>query len=256
MGEPGRADEYAERYARNVRLDGVGAEGQRRLLSASALVVGAGGLGSPAILYLAAAGIGHIGIADADRVEPSNLNRQVVHRAADLGRAKAPSAAAAVARRNPDCRAEAFAERLGPGNARSLVRGFEVVLDCTDNFAARLALADACWHERRVLVSAAAVGWGGQLLTVVPAEGNPCYRCLVPEAPDEGTVPTGEAAGILGAVAGMLGAMQAVEAVKVLLGAGRPLARELLIYDGLSGTFRTVRRAVDPACPTCGGGGG
>jgi adenylyltransferase/sulfurtransferase len=252
MGDGGLTREQLERYDRNVRLAGVGEEGQRRLLASSALVVGAGGLGSAAILYLAAAGVGRLAVADAGRLERSNLNRQVLHRTGDLGRAKIDSARGAVQALNPDCRVETRGDRLTAANARRAVRGFDVALDCSDNFPTRLALADACWIERVPLVSGAVVRMEGLLLTVLPAPGNPCYRCLVPAEPPAGEVPTAAESGILGAVAGMMGALEAVEALKLLLGLGRPLVDRLLVYDGAAATFRETRRVRDPGCPLCG----
>ena len=236
----------AERYERQIILPQIGAEGQRRLQEAGALVVGAGGLGSPAILYLAAAGVGRLGIADSEAVELSNLNRQVIHATSDVGRAKVRSAAEKVRALNPACAVEPMAVRIGAENAREIVRPYDVVLDCTDNFSARFLISDACWLERRALVSAAVQRFEGMLLAVLPGEGNPCYRCLVPE-------PTGEQdRGIFGAVPGVMGALAAMEAVKVILGIGESLGRRLLLYDGLAGTFRTVGRVRDPACPLCG----
>jgi len=239
-----------ERYDRNLRLAGVGPAGQRRLLASSVLVAGAGGLGSSAILYLAAAGVGRLAVADAGRLERSNLNRQVLHRTGDLGRLKVDSAREAVRALNPDCRVETIAEPLSAATARRAVRGFDVVLDCTDNFPTRLALADACWLERVPLVSGAVVRMEGLLLVARP--GHPCYRCLVPEVPPPDEVPSAAEVGILGAVAGTIGALAAVEALKLLLGIGRPLVDDLLVYDGLAGTFRETRRVRDPACPLCG----
>ena len=254
MDLPDLTAEARERYARNLRLAELGEEGQRRLLASSALVVGAGGLGSPAIAYLAAAGVGRIGIVEAETLELSNLNRQVLYRTADLGRPKVESAAAHVRALNPDCRVETFAERIAEGGARARVRGWDVVLDCTDNFPTRLVLADACWREGAPLVSAAAIRFEGRLLVVLPAAGSPCYRCLVPEAPGEDVVPAAREVGVFGAAPGVMGALEAMEAVKVLLGIGQNLAHHLLIYDGLKGMFRTVRRTRDPACPVCGRG--
>jgi len=248
-------DLQRERYDRNLRLADVGEGGQRRLLGATAVVVGAGGLGSAAILYLSAAGVGRLRLVESDRLELSNLNRQVLHRLADLGRPKADSARDAVGAFNPDCRMETVTARLTAATAAAVFRGADVVLDCTDNFPTRFVVADACWREGVPLVSAAALAMRGQLLSVLPDEGSPCFRCLLPEPPAPGTVPTAAEAGILGAMAGALGALQAVEAVKVVLGLGNTLAHRLLLYDGLDGTFRTVRRARDPACEVCGGRG-
>jgi molybdopterin/thiamine biosynthesis adenylyltransferase len=246
-----------QRFDRNLRLPFMGEGGQRRLMASTVTVIGAGGLGSAAILYLAAAGVGRLRIVDGDAVEPSNLNRQVLHGAADVGRLKVESAREAVAALNPDCRVETVAERVTEATAAGVVCGSPVVLDCTDNFAARLVIADACWSEGAVLVSAAVVGMSGLLLSVMPprpgaATVGPCYRCLVPEAPLPEESPGAVQVGILGAVAGLFGALQAVEAVKVLLGAGQDYAGRMLVYDGLAGTFRTVERVRDPACRVCG----
>jgi molybdopterin/thiamine biosynthesis adenylyltransferase len=243
-----------ERYDRNIRLAQVGEAGQRRLLESAATVVGAGGLGSAAILYLAAAGVGRIRIIEPERLELSNLNRQIIHRAADIGRLKVESAAEAVRALAPDCIVEPVPGRATPATARDMLRGGGIVLDCTDNFPARLVVADACWAEGLTLVTAAVLRLEGQLMTVIPAERSPCYRCLMPEAPPPGSQPAAAQVGILGAVAGAMGTLQAIEAIKVLLGIGRNFAHRLLIYDGLEGTFRTVRRTRDPACPVCGAG--
>ena len=246
MSEKPWTEADAQRYERQVVLPQIGVEGQKRLLSSSALVVGAGGLGSPAILYLAAVGVGRLGIADGEAVELSNLNRQVLHATADIGRPKADSAAEKVRALAPACAVEPLAVRLTAENARDIVRPYDVVLDCTDNFAARFLISDACWLQKRALVSAAVQRFEGMLLAVIPGGGNPCYRCLVPEA-------TGvQDRGIFGAIPGVMGALQAMEAVKVLLGIGENLARRLVIYDGLAGTFRTVGRVQDPACSLCG----
>ncbi len=254
MDLPDLSGEQRERYDRNLKVPEIGEAGQRRLLAARALVVGAGGLGSPVLFYMAAAGVGRIGIVEADRLDLSNLNRQVIHSCADLGRAKADSAAERVRALNPDCRVETFAERLSNESAGRLVAGWDVVLDCTDNFPSRLALSDACWRERAPLVSAAATRFSGLALTVLPEAGSPCYRCFVPEAPTPDVLPPAAELGVFGTTPGVMGTLQAAEAVKVLLGVGETLAHRLLIYDGLSGSFRTVERTRDPACPLCGPG--
>jgi molybdopterin/thiamine biosynthesis adenylyltransferase len=253
MTHPELSADERSRFDRNLRLAAVGEAGQRRLRGATAVVIGTGGLGSPAILYLAAAGVGCLRLADSDRVDPSNLNRQVLHTVADVGRPKIDSARRAVLALAPTCRVETTTERIDEPSARRLVRGAGVVLDCTDNFPTRLAIADACWREGVPLVTAAVLRLEGQLMTVIPAAGNPCYRCLLPEAPPPDLAPGAAQEGILGAVAGVFGSLQAVEAVKVLLGVGQDYARRLLLYDGLAGTFRTVERTPDPACPVCGG---
>lgn len=246
--------EQTERYSRNLLLPGVGGAGQQRLLAARALLVGAGGLGSPALLYLAAAGVGQITVADSDSVDLSNLNRQIAHGTADVGRLKALSAAEAAGRLNPGCRVQARPVRLDARNARALVRGHDVVLDGSDTFATRFAVADACWLERVPLVSAACVQFEGQLLTVLPGEGNPCYRCFLPQPPPPEAVPTCGQAGILGPLAGAMGALQATEALKLLLGLGGLLTHATLVVDALDWSFLLAPRAVNPACALCGAG--
>jgi len=245
-------DQQIVRYSRNILLPEVGGKGQETLLCSSAFVVGAGGLGSPALLYLAAAGVGRITVADSDAVELSNLQRQIVHRTDDIGTNKALSAAEAVKRVNPDCDVRPFAGRLTEENIRTAIRGYDVVLDGSDNFETRFLVADACWLEKTPLVSAAAIRFEGQLMTILPGEDNPCYRCLYPEPPPADEVVTCQEAGVLGAVVGVMGALQAVEALKVLLGIGENMAHRLLVYDALRGRFVVANRRPDPRCPVCG----
>lgn len=228
----------------------MGGTGQARLRAARVLIVGAGGLGAPLALYLAAAGVGHIAIADGDAVELSNLQRQIAHRADGLGRNKAHSVAAAVAALNPLCRVEPIAAPLTAANAPELIARADIVCDGTDNFAARFLIADACHLAGRPLVSAAVLRFEGQLSTFRP--GGPCYRCLYPEAPPAGLVPTCGEAGVLGAVTGVMGTLQATEVLKELLGIGETLAGRLLIWDALASRFRTIRLPRDPACALCG----
>jgi molybdopterin-synthase adenylyltransferase len=243
------------RYSRNALLDQVGWEGQARWRAGKVLVVGAGGLGSAALLYLAAAGVGRLGIVDRDAVELSNLQRQILHRTADLGRRKVTSAAESLAALNPRCQVDTFDLRLDPANVREVVPGFETVLDASDNFKTRFLLGEYCWRQGIPLVSAAATGWHGQLLVQGPWTATPCYRCLVPEAPPAAAVPAASQAGILGAVAGVMGCLQAVEALKLLLGRESDLSRRLLAYDGLQGRFQTVDRVKRVDCPLCGADG-
>jgi adenylyltransferase/sulfurtransferase len=243
--------EETERYSRNALLAGVGWQGQARWRAGRVLVVGAGGLGSAALFYLAAAGVGRLAVVDGDSLEMSNLQRQILHRTADLGRPKVASAAESLAALNPHCRVETFGLRLDPANVREVVRGFEVVLDSSDNFPTRFLLAERCWREGIPLVSAAATGWHGQLLVAVPGEDNPCFRCLVPEVPSAEAVPSSTEIGILGAVAGTLGCLQAVEALKLLLGRESDLTHRLLAYDGLKGRFQSIQRLKRPDCPLC-----
>lgn len=246
------SNEETQRYSRNALLDQVGWEGQARWHAGKVLVVGAGGLGSAALLYLAAAGVGRLGIVDGDVLELSNLQRQILHRTPDLGRRKVASAAESLAALNPHCRLETFDLRLDPANVREVVPGFELVLDASDNFTTRFLLAEYCWRQGIPLVSAAATGWHGQLLVQGPGAQHPCYRCLVPEAPPAAAVPAAREAGILGAVAGVLGCLQAVETLKLLLGRESELSRRLLAYDGLQGRFQTVERVKRTDCPLCG----
>jgi molybdopterin/thiamine biosynthesis adenylyltransferase len=218
------SSEEIERYARQIVLRGVGGPGQNKLKAARVLVVGAGGLGSPALQYLAGAGVGTLGIADEDVVSLSNLHRQVIHATDDVGLPKTESAQAAIARINPHVAVEPIAMRLDEGNAHAIVRRFDVVLDGSDNFATRYALSDACFHQRRPLVTAALGEFDGTLTTLKPydegADGkpNPTYRCLFPEAPEPGTIPTCAEAGVLGALAGVLGSLMALEAIREIVG--------------------------------------
>jgi len=245
-------DEQLLRYARHVALDEIGEDGQAKLLAARALVVGAGGLGSPVLLYIAAAGVGRITIVDDDRVDLTNLQRQIAHTTARLGEPKAESAATAAAAINPEVRVEALNARLDASNAMDLVHGQDVVVDGSDNFATRFLLNDACHLSRVPLVSAALLRFEGQLSTFKAWARGPCYRCLHPEPPPEDAVPRCEQAGILGAVAGVMGAMQAAEVVKELLGVGESLAGTLVLYDALSATVRRIGVPKNPDCALCG----
>ena len=242
-----------QRYSRHILLPEVGGTGQAKLAAASVLVVGAGGLGSPLILYLAAAGVGRIGIVDDDVVDLSNLQRQVAHGTAGIGHPKAQSAAAAARAINPGVAIDIHATRLGPHNALALIGQYDLVCDGTDNFATRFLVADACVLTRRTLVSAAVLRFEGQLSTFKPhVPGAPCYRCLYPDAPPDGLVPSCGEAGVLGAVTGVMGTLQATEVLKEILGIGEGLAGRLLIWDALAARFRTIRLRPDPACAACG----
>jgi adenylyltransferase/sulfurtransferase len=247
-------DSQLERYARHVILDEVGEAGQEKLLASSVLVLGAGGLGSPMLLYLAAAGVGRIGIVDDDAVELSNLQRQIVHGTASLGRPKTESAKHAIAAINPEIVVEAHPQRLTVANAAGLVADYDLIADGSDNFATRYLLNDACYLARKPLVSAALLRFDAQLSVFKAYLGppHPCYRCLFPEPPPADLVPRCEEAGIFGAVAGSIGALQATEVLKELLGLGESLSGRLLIYDGLATEFRTLRIPRDPACRLCG----
>jgi len=241
------SEEEVERYARHLVLREIGGPGQQRLKRARVLMVGAGGLGAPAGLYLAAAGVGVLGLADPDTVSLSNLQRQVLYRTADIGRVKVDMAAGRLADLNPHVQVEAHALEVTPTNARELVAGYDLVLDGTDDFATRFAVSDACVAEGKTLVSGAIGRWTGQVGVFA---GRPCYRCLVPETPPDAE--TCAAVGVVGALAGVVGSMMTLEAIKQLTGAGEPLLGRLMIYDGLSGETRTVKLAADPACRSCG----
>jgi molybdopterin-synthase adenylyltransferase len=242
-----------QRYARHLILDEVGEEGQSRLMRSRVLVVGAGGLGSPVLLYLAAAGIGTIGVVDDDRVDLTNLQRQIVHATPEVGELKVDSARSRLLAINPEIRIETHAVRLVPENAAALVGGYDLVADGSDNFATRYLLTDCCCRLQKPLVAAALSPFEGQLSTFRPylGEGHPCYRCLFREPPPPDLVPRCEEAGILGAVAGVVGTLQAVEVLKELLGLGESLDGTLLLYDALRTRFHTIRIAKDPDCPTC-----
>jgi molybdopterin-synthase adenylyltransferase len=247
-------EEQFRRYARHLILDEVGEEGQARLLQSRVLVVGAGGLGSPLLLYLAAAGVGTIGVVDNDRVDITNLQRQIVHATRNLGALKVESARQTLAAINPDIRVEAHALRLAAENAEPILAEYDLIADGSDNFATRYLLTDLCMRLEKPLVAAALSPFEGQLSTFRPylGAGHPCYRCLFRDPPPPDLVPRCEEAGILGAVAGVLGTLQAVEVLKELLGLGESLDGTLLLYDAARARFHSIRIAKDPECPTCG----
>ena len=247
-------EEQFQRYARHLILDEVGEEGQEKLLAGRVLVVGAGGLGSPMLLYLAAAGIGTVGIIDHDRVDLTNLQRQIVHATKSVGALKVDSARSTLAAVNDGIRIETHPMRLDPGNAAELIAGYDLVADGSDNFATRYLLTEQCFRLGKPLVAAALSPFEGQLSTFRPylGDGHPCYRCLFREPPPPDSVPRCEEAGILGAVAGVMGTLQAVEVLKELLGLGDSLDGMLLIYDALGVRFHRIRIGKDSQCPTCG----
>lgn len=251
--EPGPPLTPAEvqRYARHLLLPEVGVLGQRRLKAARVLVVGAGGLGSPALLYLAAAGVGTIGVVDDDVVEESNLQRQVVHGTADVGRPKVESAARRIAAVNPLVRVVAYEQRLTAANARELVGAYDVVVDGTDNFGTRYLVNDACALEGKPYVWGSIFRFDGQV-SVFWAGHGPCYRCLFPEPPPPGSVPSCAEGGVLGVLCGSVGSAQATEALKLLLGTGDPLVGRLAVHSALGATWGTVRVERDPGCALCG----
>jgi molybdopterin-synthase adenylyltransferase len=243
-----------ERYARHILLPEIGGAGQARLLGAKVLVIGAGGLGSPVILYLAAAGVGTIGIVDDDAVDLSNLQRQIVHATERIGDAKTSSAAAAVAAINPGVTVVPITERLNAGNAARIIADYDIIADGSDNFETRFLVNDACYLAKKTLVSAAILRFDGQLSTFKAhaGDGHPCYRCLFPEPPPPDLVPTCAEAGVMGALCGVMGSLQAAEVIKEITGAGESLSGSLLIFDGLRTEFRKIKMHPDPACALCG----
>ncbi len=243
-----------DRYARHIVLREIGGPGQKALKEARVLVIGAGGLGSPALLYLAAGGVGTIGVIDGDVVENSNLQRQVLHRDADIGRPKVQSAADAMTAQNPNVTVRPYHRRLTPEIAETLFAEYDLILDGTDNFETRY-LSNATAHAGgKPLISGALAQWEGQLTVFDTAKGTPCYQCIFPEAPAPGLAPSCAEAGVLGPLPGVLGAMMAAEAIKVLTGAGVPLRGEMLIHDALYGETRKIGLTRRADCPVCGVG--
>ncbi len=251
---PELTEPQIRRYARHIVLAEIGGIGQARLIAARVLVVGAGGLGAPLLQYLAAAGIGTVGVIDYDRVDLSNLQRQVIHRTADIGVSKVASARRALLDINPEVEVVAHDERLTVDNARRIVGGYDIVADGSDNFATRYLLNDVCYHLKKILVSAAILRFDGQISTYKAWQGagHPCLRCIFPAAPSEDAVPSCAQAGVLGALAGTLGALQASEVVKEILGIGRSLSGRLVMYDALAASFDEMAIAKRADCPTCG----
>ncbi|WP_254861634.1 SAMP-activating enzyme E1 [Halovivax gelatinilyticus] len=241
-----------DRYSRHVIMDEVGPEGQARLLDGSVLVVGAGGLGSPVIQYLAAAGVGRLGIVDDDVVERSNLQRQIVHADADVGRPKVESAADYVARLNPDVDVETYETRLDADSIEEIAGSYDVVCDASDNFATRYLCNDYCVLSGTPLSHGAIYRFEGQAITFENDGEGPCYRCLFPEAPEPGTVPDCATTGVLGVLPGTVGCIQATEVVKLLTGIGDTLSGRLLLYDAAGMTVETVEVHPSPDCPVCG----
>jgi molybdopterin/thiamine biosynthesis adenylyltransferase/rhodanese-related sulfurtransferase len=251
MGLPELTLRERQRYSRHILLPEIGEQGQRRLKAARVLCVGAGGLGSPALLYLAAAGVGTIGLVDFDAVDFSNLQRQIVHDTASVGRSKVESARARIDALNPDVHVEPFDAPFSVDNARMLVDAFDVIVDGTDNFSARYLVNDACVLYGKPNAWGSIFRFEGQA-AVFAAPGGPCYRCLHPEPPPADLIPNCAEAGVLGVLPGIIGTIQATEAIKVILGIGEPLAGKLLVFDALKMRFRELKLAKDPDCPVCG----
>jgi adenylyltransferase/sulfurtransferase len=245
-------EEQIERYSRHIILPEVGGKGQAKLLKSKVFVLGAGGLGSPALFYLAAAGVGTIGMADGDCVDLSNLQRQIIHNEKRVGMPKVFSAKEAITALNSDIKVEPFHGRLTVDNIREVISGYDLVLDGSDNFPTRFLMNDAAFFEQKPLISGSMFRFDGQVSVFKPHKGYPCYRCLYPEPPPKGLVPSCQEAGVLGALAGVIGVLQAVEAVKEVLGIGDTLAGSLLIFDALKMSFRKVKVMKDPDCALCG----
>lgn len=238
------------RYSRHIIMPQVGSAGQRRLLDSRVLIVGAGGLGSPVAIYLALAGIGTLGIVDYDVVDVTNLQRQILHHDADIGRSKVESARETLLAYNPDLEVVTFEEPITSENAMEMMSGFDVVVSGADNFAARYLINDAAYLSGKPLVDGSILMFDGRATTYVPGKG--CYRCVFPDPPPPGEVPNCSEAGVLGMLPGMVGSIQAAETVKVLLGTGEPLVGRLLLIDALDMDFREVKVRQDPDCPLCG----
>ncbi len=243
------SDDEVERYARHLVLREIGGQGQQKLKAAKVLVVGAGGLGGPAALYLAAAGVGTLGLVDADHVSLSNLQRQILFSTQDVGESKTDRGAQHLAALNPEVQLVSHPLALTADNADALIGQYDLVLDGVDDFSVRYLINAACLATGKTLVSGAIGRWTGQ---VAVFHGQPCYRCLVPDIPP--SAETCSAVGVVGALAGIIGSMMALEAIKVITGAGETLASRLFVYDGLSAEARTVRLSPDPDCPACGTG--
>ncbi len=249
-GVPVLTGSQMERYSRQTILEEVGIEGQARLLRSKVLIIGAGGLGSPVALYLAAAGVGTLGIVDGDRVDLTNLHRQILHSTQALGQPKTESAQRTLAELNPDVTVVPYQTVLTSANAFEIIQPYDVVVNGSDNFPTRYLVNDACVLLGKPLVDASILKWEGQATTFLPGQG--CYRCLFPTPPPPGAVPSCAEGGIFGALCGYFGARQAIEVLKILLGVGETLANKLLIFDALEGETRIVRWSRNPECPVCG----
>ena len=252
MGETSRilSEEQVRRYSRHLILPEIGGSGQRKLLNGKVLLVGAGGLGSPAALYLAAAGVGTLGIVDFDAVDLSNLQRQILHHVRDVGRPKVESAVDAIADLNPDVKVVPYREALTSSNARQIFSEYDVIVNGSDNFPTRYLANDACVFLKKPLVDGSIFKFEGQTTVFLPGHG--CYRCLYPAPPPPGVVPSCAEAGVLGVICGVIASIQGVETIKLLLGLGDPLVGRLVFFDALSMEFRQVKFRRDPDCPVCG----
>jgi len=244
-------DEQIERYSRHIILPEVGGSGQQKMLEARVLLLGAGGLGSPAAYYLAAAGIGNLGIVDFDQVDLSNLQRQIIHSTERIGMLKTESAKKTIQALNPDVNVTLYNEKMDSSNIMSLIKDYDYIVDGSDNFPTRYLVNDACVMKNKTLIHGSIYRFEGQVTVFKPDDG-PCYRCLYPEPPPPGMVPNCQEGGVLGVLAGVIGNLQVVEVLKLILGIGKPLIGKLLIYDALNTEFRNLRLRRDANCPICG----
>ena len=244
-------DEQIERYSRHIILPEVGGVGQAKMLEARVLLIGAGGLGSPAGYYLAAAGVGNLGIVDFDTVDLSNLQRQILHSTERIGDLKTESAKKTIQNLNPDVKVKVYNERLTSANILDIFEDYDYILDGTDNFSTRYLINDACVMKNKTNIHGSILRFEGQATVFKPKVG-PCYRCLYPEPPPPGLVPNCQEGGVLGVLAGIIGNIQAAETLKMILGIGKPLIGKLLLYDALNTDFRKLNLKRDPNCPVCG----
>ncbi len=245
------SEEEIERYSRHIILQDIGGTGQQKIKEASVLVIGAGGLGSPVSLYLAAAGVGKLGIVDSDVVDMSNLQRQIIHTTADVDRPKVKSAVEKLNSINPNVEVITYNTYLNKDNIEEIIKDYDIIVDGVDNFPTRYLLNDACIMNNKILVEAGILRFEGQVMTIDPGEG-PCYRCVFTSPPEEGTIPSCQEAGVLGAIAGTIGTIQATEVLKLITGVGSPLKGKILIYDAKEMDFRKVEVKKNPDCPVCG----
>jgi molybdopterin-synthase adenylyltransferase len=239
------------RYSKQIILGGFGINGQKKLEAARVLVIGAGGLGSPALYYLAAAGVGTIGIVDFDSVTSSNLNRQIIHFTEDIGKNKIDSAENKIKKLNPNINIEKYKYRINIDNVEETIKDYDVIIDATDNFTARYLISDCCYFMKKPVIEGAAVAYIGIIMTIIPGE-TPCYRCLYPMPPTDGVMPSCNDVGILGMVTGIIGSMEALEAVKVITGIGETISGRVIVFDALSTEFSEVKLTRDKACSLCG----
>lgn len=244
-------NEQLERYSRHIILKEVGAKGQKKLLNSKVLIIGAGGLGAPAAMYLAAAGVGTIGIADADEVDLSNLQRQIIHATSDVGKAKVQSAKETMEAINPDVKVNTYRVFVDSESIMDLIKDYDFIIDGTDNFPAKFLINDACVMAEKPFSHAGIIRFKGQLMTYVPGQG-PCYRCVFENPPPKDAVPTCKQAGVIGAMGGVIGSLQAMEAIKYLLGQGDLLTGYLLTYDALKMEFRKIKLQQNHKCAVCG----